>query len=186
MKGKRFIKLFSLVAVLALNACALLGSGDPNKVDCGNVQSSCHSGRFGLIWSVDTPDGQEKDSVSGTYEWRSGRSGVSNSMTVAWLEVNSTLGPNLGVARRTGDFYEVRAADGRVYVAKDWQTLFDLIFPVKLPADALIAWMENPRNQKLPPLPENWTWENRNGKYRINFVESGTRGRVDLIPQYFE
>lgn len=107
-------------------------------------------------------------------------------MSVAYLEVNSTLGPNLGVAKRKGDFYEVRAADGRVYLAKDWQTLFDLMFPVKLPAQALVDWMESPKDTNLPALPENWYWENKGGKYRIHFVEANTEGRIDLIPQFFE
>lgn len=171
---------------LLLSGCAIFGSDDPNQVDCKNLQSSCHSGRFGLIWKTKTPEGIEGDSVSGTYHWQSGRSGASNSMSVAYLEVNSTLGPNLGVAKRKGDFYEVRAADGRVYLAKDWQTLFDLMFPVKLPAQALVDWMESPKDTNLPALPENWYWENKGGKYRIHFVEANTEGRIDLIPQFFE
>ncbi|MDX1668351.1 MAG: hypothetical protein R3194_02940 [Limnobacter sp.] len=171
---------------LALSGCAIFGSSDPNEIDCGSVQSSCHSGRFGLIWKTSTPDGLEGDSISGTYEWKSGRLGNSNSVSVAHLQVNSTLGPNLGVAKRKGDFYEVRAADGRVYLAQDWQTLFDLMFPVTLPAQALINWMESPTDEDLPALPPNWHWENQGGKYRIHFVEKKTEGRIDLIPQFFE
>jgi outer membrane biogenesis lipoprotein LolB len=184
----RKLKPFLLCGSLSLilSGCALFGPSDPNEVDCKNLQSSCHSGRFGLIWKTVTSNGVEGDSVSGTYRWQSGRSGTSNSMSVAYLEVNSTLGPNLGVARRKGEFYEVRAADGRVYLAKDWQTLFDLMFPVKLPAQALIDWMESPKDTDLPDLPENWYWENRQGKYRIHFIEADTKGRIDLIPQHFE
>ena len=178
--------IFVLLACLTLSGCAIFSSSDPDEIDCQNIQSSCHSGRFGLIWQTAKPDGVDGDSISGTYEWKSGRLGNSNSIPVAYLQVNSTLGPNLGVAKRKGDFYEVRAADGRVYLAQDWQTLFDLMFPVTLPAQALVNWMESPTDQDLPALPDNWHWENRNGKYRIHFVEQGTEGRIDLIPQFFE
>ena len=93
------------------------------------------------------------------------------------------MGPSLGSAKRLGSFYEVRAADGRVYLAKDWQSLFDLMFPVELPAEALVQWMENPNPNELPTLPTNWAWENQNGRYRVVFVENNTSGRIDLIPQ---
>lgn len=167
-----------------LSACSTLGGSPANTVDCKAVQSSCHHGRFGLIWKVQTPTGgTEADSVSGTYEWRSGRTGPSQAPEIAYLEVNSTLGPSLGSAKRLGDFYEVRAADGRVYLAKDWQSLFDLMFPVKLPAEALVQWMENPNPDTLPELPANWAWENMNGRYRVVFIENNTSGRIDLIPQ---
>ncbi|NJM32785.1 MAG: hypothetical protein HC848_07965 [Limnobacter sp.] len=99
------------------------------------------------MWSTKTPEGTKGDTLSGTYVWRSGRSGNNGPKDVAFLEVSSTLGPTMGTARRSGDFYEVRAADGRVYLAQNWQTLFDLLFPVTLPAQALIAWMET----RVPP-----------------------------------
>ncbi|MFN7507608.1 MAG: hypothetical protein ACK5Q1_18835, partial [Limnobacter sp.] len=102
-----------------LAACSTLGADSNNEVDCKSIQSSCHHGRFGLIWKVQQADGKiEADSISGTYEWRSGRTGPSQAPEIAYLEVNSTLGPSLGSARRLGNFYEVRAADGRVYLAK--------------------------------------------------------------------
>lgn len=171
-------------ASAALGACSTVGKNNSTVVECESIQSSCHHGRFGLIWKVEQPDGQiEADSVSGTYEWRSGRSGPSQAPEIAYLEVNSTLGPSLGSAKRLGDFYEVRAADGRVYLAKDWQSLFDLMFPVELPANALVQWMENPNPNELPALPANWSWENQNGRYRVLFVEENTSGRIDLIPQ---
>lgn len=167
-----------------LGACSTIGKNAATEVDCKSTQSSCHHGRFGLIWKVEKADGKiEADSISGTYEWRSGRSGPSQAPEIAYMEVNSTLGPSLGSAKRLGDFYEVRAADGRVYLAKDWQSLFDLMFPVELPAEALVQWMENPTPDELPALPANWSWENQNGRYRVVFVENGTSGRIDLIPQ---
>jgi outer membrane biogenesis lipoprotein LolB len=169
---------------LVLGACSTPGKGTITEVDCKSVQSSCHHGRFGLIWKVVQANGKvEAESVSGNYEWRSGRTGPSQAPEIAYLEVSSTLGPSLGSARRLGSFYEVRAADGRVYLAQDWQSLFDLMFPVKLPAEALVQWMENPNQVELPPLPENWAWENQNGRYRVVFVENNTSGRIDLIPQ---
>ena len=168
----------------ALGACSTLGKDTSTEVDCKAIQSSCHHGRFGLIWKIEQPDGKvEADSISGTYEWRSGRSGPSQAPEIAYLEVNSTLGPSLGSAKRLGEFYEVRAADGRVYLAKNWQSLFDLMFPVELPAEALVQWMENPKPTELPTLPSNWAWENQNGRYRVVFVENNTSGRIDLIPQ---
>ena len=167
-----------------LTGCSTLGDTPSNQVDCSAMQSSCHHGRFGLIWKVQQADGKtEADSVSGTYEWRSGRSGPTQAPEIAYMEVNSTLGPSLGSARRLGEFFEVRAADGRVYLAKNWQSLFDLMFPVKLPAEALVQWMDNPNPNSLPSLPANWSWENANGRYRIIFVENNTSGRIDLIPQ---
>lgn len=168
----------------ALGACSTLGKDSSTEVDCKAIQSSCHHGRFGLIWKIEQPDGKvAADSISGTYEWRSGRSGPSQAPEIAYLEVNSTLGPSLGSAKRLGEFYEVRAADGRVYLAKNWQSLFDLMFPVELPAEALVQWMENPKPTELPTLPSNWAWENQNGRYRVVFVENNTSGRIDLIPQ---
>jgi hypothetical protein len=167
-----------------LAACSSLSEDSGTEVDCKAIQSSCHYGRFGLIWKVEQADGKiEADTISGTYEWRSGRTGPSQAPEIAYLEVNSTLGPLLGSARRLGNFYEVRAADGRVYLAKDWQSLFDLMFPVELPAKALVQWMENPNSNALPALPANWAWENQNGRYRVVFVENNTSGRIDLIPQ---
>lgn len=172
------------VVCAVLGACSTIGKNTSTEVDCKAVQSSCHYGRFGLIWKVEQSDGKiEADSISGTYEWRSGRSGPSQAPEIAYMEVNSTLGPSLGSAKRLGDFYEVRAADGRVYLAKDWQSLFDLMFPVELPAEALVQWMENPNPDELPTLPANWAWENQNGRYRVVFVEDNTSGRIDLIPQ---
>lgn len=168
----------------SLVACSTVGQNPSTEVDCKSIQSSCHYGRFGLIWKVEQADGKmEADSISGTYEWRSGRSGPSQAPEIAYLEVNSTLGPSLGSAKRLGNFYEVRAADGRVYLAKDWQSLFDLMFPVELPAEALVQWMENPNPDELPTLPTNWSWENQNGRYRVVFIENKTSGRIDLIPQ---
>lgn len=169
-----------------LTGCAgLMGNVDKdNPVDCKALQSSCHSGRFGLVYKTLNDQGEEEgDSVSGTYSWRSGRGGASNQREVAFLEVNSTLGASLGTARRLGDFYEVRAADGRVYLAKDWQTLFDLMFPMTLPAESLIKWMRNPQPSSLPELPPNWEWQVNKGKYRLLFKEGRTSGRIDLLPQ---
>lgn len=172
------------LASLGLSACSTLGQDSTARVDCAASQSSCHYGRFGLIWKTQLADGQtEADSVSGTYEWRSGSTGPIEPSEIAYLEVNSTLGPSLGKAKRLGNFYEVRAADGRVYLAKDWQSLFNLMFPVELPAAALVQWMQNPNPNELPPLPVNWAWENQNGRYRVLFVENETTGRIDLIPQ---
>lgn len=169
---------------LVVGACSTPGQGSVTEVDCKSVQSSCHHGRFGLIWKIVQTDGKvEAESISGTYEWRSGRTGPSQAPEIAYMEVNSTLGPTLGSARRLGNFYEVRAADGRVYLAQDWQSLFDLMFPVELPAEALVQWMENPNPNELPTLPKNWSWENQNGRYRVVFVENNTSGRIDLIPQ---
>ncbi|HEX4878989.1 MAG TPA: hypothetical protein VFV39_04020 [Limnobacter sp.] len=176
----------SWIAALALllGACGTLGRGDEYSVDCKALQSSCHHGRFGLLWKTINAAGEvEADTVSGSYEWRSGRSGPSQAPEVAYLEVRSKLGPTLGSARRIGSFYEVRAADGRVYLAQNWQALFDLMFPVALPAEALVQWMENPNANNLPPLPPNWAWDNADGRYRILFVENATSGRIDLIPQ---
>jgi outer membrane biogenesis lipoprotein LolB len=174
-----------LLFVGLLSSCSTFEKSAHQEVDCSAFQSICHQGRFGLIWRAQQADGQIKvDTVSGTYEWRSGRTSINNNdLEIAHLEVSSTLGPSLGSAKRWGNFYEVRAADGRVYLAKDWQTLFNLIFPFELPAKALVQWMENPNSTELPPLPANWTWDNRNGKYRIIFVEKNTSGRIDLIPQ---
>ena len=179
------VRLVFIAAVTsALGACSTTGKDTLTNVDCNSIQSSCHYGRFGLIWKIEQPDGKtEAESVSGTYEWRSGRSGSSQAPEIAYMEVSSTLGPSLGSAKRLGNFYEVRAADGRVYLAKDWQSLFDLMFPVELPANALVQWMENPNPDVLPSLPTNWAWENQNGRYRILFVEDNTSGRIDLIPQ---
>lgn len=169
---------------LSLAGCSSLGKSSDNQVDCKALQSSCHYGRFGILWKVNQPDGKvEAESISGTYEWRSGRSGPSQAPEIAYLEVSSSLGPSLGSARRLGEFYEVRAADGRVYLAQDWQTLFNLMFPVELPANALVQWMENPNPDVLPVLPANWAWENQKGRYRVVFVENNTSGRIDLIPQ---
>ncbi|MBU0783608.1 MAG: hypothetical protein KJ798_14990 [Gammaproteobacteria bacterium] len=180
-----FLRLVCMAMISAtLGACSTLGKDESTEVDCGAIQSSCHHGRFGLIWKVEQADGKiEADSISGTYEWRSGRSGPSQAPEIAYLEVNSTLGPSLGSAKRLGEFYEVRAADGRVYLAKNWQSLFDLMFPVELPAEALVQWMENPNPDELPTLPANWAWENNNGRYRVVFVENNTSGRIDLIPR---
>lgn len=175
----RVIAISAMTAIVA--GCSTL-TGTGKEINCALAESSCHSGRFGLVFKVTQPDGsQEGDSVSGTYEWRS-LSMPSRQIELAYLEVSSLLGPSLGTAQQRGDFFEVRAADGRVYLAQDWQTLFDLMFPVKLPADALVNWMKNPRPDNLPPLPENWTWENRDSKYRIRFVETNAEGRIDLIP----
>ncbi|MBU2210215.1 MAG: hypothetical protein KKC35_01145 [Gammaproteobacteria bacterium] len=180
-----FLRLVCMAMISAtLGACSTLGKDESTEVDCGAIRSSCHHGRFGLIWKVEQADGKiEADSISGTYEWRSGRSGPSQAPEIAYLEVNSTLGPSLGSAKRLGEFYEVRAADGRVYLAKNWQSLFDLMFPVELPAEALVQWMENPNPDELPTLPANWAWENNNGRYRVVFVENNTSGRIDLIPR---
>ena len=180
-----FLRLGCIAAIgTALSACSTLEKEKPAQVDCAAPQSSCHFGRFGLIWKVEQTDGKtEAESISGTYEWRSGRSESNQAPEVAYLEVNSTLGPSLGSARRLGEFYEVRAADGRVYLAKNWQSLFDLMFPVELPANALVQWMENPNPDVLPALPANWAWENQKGRYRVVFVENNTSGRIDLIPQ---
>lgn len=175
-----------LLIGLIVSGCGSLGSKPSNEVDCKSVQSSCHSGRFGLVYKTQTANGEEGDTVSGTYVWRSGRYGEANSRELAYLEVNSTLGPNLGVAKRYGDFYEVRAADGRVYLAKDWQSLFDLMFPVKLPADSLIKWMVSPQTSTPPELPPNWEWQVTRGKYRLVFSEGKASGRIDLIPLIFE
>lgn len=178
--------LFPLMLSVLLAGCGVFGQKSGKEVDCKSMQSSCHSGRFGLVYTVQGSKGEEGDSISGTYTWRSGRYGEANQREIAFLEVNSTLGPNLGVARRLGDFYEVRAADGRVYLAKDWQSLFDLMFPVKLPANSLIKWMISPQTSNLPELPPNWEWQFANGKYRLLFKEGNTSGRIDLIPMVFE
>lgn len=178
-----FLKFTVVFSLIFLNGCTLFQPNVTDAINCATSSSSCHSGRFGLVWQTQTNSGQKNDSVTGTYNWKSGFIGTNEAIPVATLEVNSTLGPNLGKAQRKGNYFEVRAADGRVYVANDWQKLFDLIFPVKLPAQALVSWMQNPRKTNLPPLPENWSWENRNNKYRIRFVEPGTEGRIDLIPQ---
>lgn len=169
---------------LALSACTTVEKDMSTQVDCNASASSCHHGRFGLLWKVKQENGKvEADSISGTYEWRSGRTGPAQAPEIAYLEVNSRLGPSLGSAKRLGDFFEVRAADGRVYLAQNWQSLFDLMFPVELPAEALVQWMENPNPDVLPELPDNWSWDNQNGRYRILFVENNTSGRIDLIPQ---
>lgn len=152
-----------------------------DRVDCSADESSCHYGRFGLIWRAVDDQGRTKaESVSGTYEWRSGQNATGRT---AFMEVNSALGPSLGSAKQVGEFHEVRAADGRVYLASNWQALFDLMFPVELPANALVEWMENPNPDTLPPLPANWEWENQGDRYRIVFRENTTTGRIDLIPQ---
>lgn len=167
-----------------LSACSTLDKEEHIEIDCKASQSSCHHGRFGLIWKIQKADGTtEADSMSGSYEWRSGRSSTSQSVDVAYLEVSSTIGPSLGSAKRIGSLYEVRAADGRVYLAQDWQSLFNLMFPVELPAQALVNWMETPNSDLLPPLPDNWAWSNQKGRYRIVFTENNTSGRIDLIPQ---
>lgn len=167
-----------------LSSCASISGSSEAKVNCQAFQSSCHHGRFGLVWKTDKGDGKlEGDSISGSYEWRSGRFGPANETEMALLEVNSTLGPTIGIAKRVGQMYEVRAADGRVYLAKDWQSLFDLMFPVQLPADALINWMKNPGASNLPDLPDNLRWEVDGNKYRVHFSQGNTSGRVDLLPQ---
>ncbi|WP_370260755.1 hypothetical protein [Limnobacter sp.] len=174
----------TIVASLTLAGCSSMPFVEDHGVDCRAAQSSCHQGRFGLLWKTTNAAGEvEADSVSGSYDWRSGRHGPSQAPEIAYLEVRSKLGPTLGSARRLGSFYEVRAADGRVYLAKNWQALFDLMFPVTLPAEALVQWMENPNANNLPPLPANWSWEVNDGRYRILFVENNTSGRIDLIPQ---
>lgn len=168
------------IGITAAGCSSLVGTG--KEINCESPQSSCHSGRFGIVYELTRDDGgREADSVSGTYEWRS-QSVPARDIELAYLEVNSLLGPSLGKAQRRGNFFEVRAADGRVYLAQDWQKLFDLMFPVQLPANALVDWMKNPRPDNLPLLPQNWTWENRDDKYRIRFVEEKAKGRIDLIP----
>ncbi|HEX4844505.1 MAG TPA: hypothetical protein VFV57_12595 [Limnobacter sp.] len=184
MSELRMQKGLAAMATLLLGACSTLGGGEEHGVDCAAMQSSCHHGRFGLLWKTTNAKGEvEADTVSGSYEWRSGRTGPSQAPEIAYLEVRSNLGPTLGSARRLGNFYEVRAADGRVYLAQNWQALFDLMFPVALPAEALVQWMENPSAENLPPLPPNWAWQNTEGRYRILFVENTTSGRIDLIPK---
>lgn len=179
-----FALLVSGLLMLALAGCSTFDKTAADNIDCSSQLASCHKGRFGLVWkTVDQNGKEEGDSISGTYEWRALPAASTHNQELAFLEVNSTLGPTLGTAKRTGDFYEVRAADGRVYLAQDWQTLFDLMFPVKLPANALIQWMNNPNATNLPQLPPNWTWEVNNGRYRVVFVEKDTTGRIDLIPQ---
>lgn len=176
--------IVTLVGLL-LSACSSLGS-QPGGIDCSASDASCHYGRFGLLWkSVDEQGQVRAESVSGSYEWRSGYAvqGDRPPIELAYLEVNSTLGPSLGQAKRNGNYYEVRAADGRVYLAQDWQSLFDLMFPVTLPAEALVNWMKNPNPDNLPPLPEHWKWQNSDGRYRVLFVQNNTSGRIDLIPQ---
>ena len=167
-----------------LAACGTVPAQN-DAIDCSLAQTSCHMGRFVLVWKTQDAQGQtEGHAVSGNYEWRSLRAQDSaDGHDIALLEVRSALGPTLGSAKRNGNFYEVRAADGRVYLAQDWQTLFDLMFPVKLPAEALIEWMNNPSAAQPPKLPENWTWQNQEGRYRIVFLEQNTSGRIDLIPQ---
>ncbi|HEY1057362.1 MAG TPA: hypothetical protein VGE55_01380 [Limnobacter sp.] len=170
---------------VVLTACSSL-SRQPGGIDCTASDASCHYGRFGLLWKAVDDQGQVKaESVSGSYEWRSGYAaqGDRPPVELAYLEVNSTLGPSLGQAKRNGNYYEVRAADGRVYLAQDWQSLFDLMFPVSLPADALVNWMKNPNPDNLPPLPDHWKWQNSEGRYRVLFVQNNTSGRIDLIPQ---
>lgn len=176
-----------LASLVLLTGCSTLGP-NPQAINCAAEQSSCHYGRFGILWKIQQDDGKvQAESLSGSYEWRSGFGPAQNPSSapyeLATLEVNSTLGPSLGHAKRNGEFYEVRAADGRVYLAQDWQTLFDLMFPVSLPANALVDWMKNPNPDVLPPLPKDWAWQNQNGRYRIVFVQNTTTGRIDLIPQ---
>ena len=176
--------LIAPALLVLLAGCSTFDPKETAQIDCTATQSSCHSGRFGLVWKTRLADGQmEGDSVSGSYEWKSGMGGNLKNQEIAFLEVSSTLGPSIGNAKRQGDFYEVRAADGRVYLAQDWQSLFDLMFPVKLPADALVQWMSNPNAVNLPQLPQYWHWEVLEDKYRLVFIEGNTSGRIDLLPQ---
>lgn len=176
-----------LVTCHLLTACQTFEK-KPNQIQCGHEQTSCHHGRFGLVWRIQQNNEPEQTgALSGTYEWRSGidpkQSTPASPYELATLEVNSTLGPSLGQARRNGHYYEVRAADGRVYLAHNWQALFNLMFPLELPANALVEWMKNPNPDTLPELPPHWEWQNQNGRYRILFVQNNTSGRIDLIPQ---
>ncbi len=173
------------VCVSMLIGCSTLKTNPHNQPDCTAASSSCHSGRFGLVWQIHTENGLQNDSITGTYSWKSGSSTINPNLETASLELRSTLGPTLGQARQTGKQFEATSADGKLYLGNDWQTLFNLIFPLELPANALVDWMKNPRNTQLPELPPNWAWENRNDKYRIRFNEPSITGRIDIIPQYF-
>lgn len=173
-----------------LSACITL-KDEGIAVDCQAPQSSCHQGRFGLTWKIQQENGKvQSDSLSGSYQWRSGLAPTTLGapQELAFLEVSSALGPSLGQAKQLGPYYEAHAADGRVYIAQDWQTLFDLIFPseLSLPANALVEWMKKPTPENLPPLPPHWEWQNTKGRYRIVFVQNNTSGRIDLIPRNTE
>jgi outer membrane biogenesis lipoprotein LolB len=179
-------KPLSLLALSGLLSACITLNQEGAPVDCHAPQSSCHQGRFGLTWKIQQDNGKtQSDSLSGAYQWRSGLTQhTDKQQEIAYLEVNSALGPSLGQAKQQGNYYEARAADGRVYIAQDWQSLFDLIFPseLALPADALVTWMKKPNADNLPPLPPHWAWQNTKGRYRIVFVQNNTSGRIDLIP----
>ena len=189
--GFRTLRLLAVSIVFLLNGCAQLSLKNTTEViDCDRTGSSCHSGRFNAIWTVFNDTGKQKEALSGRYEWQSGITGSSQTNRSLFqspykryeLQLNSSLGPALALMTSNSQVYSLALPDRRIFEADNWQSLFDLIFPFSIPADSLIAWLEQPRATDLPTLPKGWRWVVENNRYRLLYETQQMTGRIDLIP----
>ena len=197
----RFIRTARLVIQTSMAAfclsvmpgCALFQTLKPaeQSIDCTRTGSSCHSGRFNAVWTSYRSDPPQQEAFSGRYEWQSGITTPDNSSLpralrqqnkLYELQLTSALGPALAYISADGRRYSVKLADGRLFEADDWQSLFNIVFPMGLPAEPLVSWFERPDPTQLPVLPNGWRWTTQGRRIQLNYNSSDVLGRIDLLP----
>lgn len=151
------------------------------SIDCTKPEARCHEGRFGLTYRISRSNETQEDAVNGTWRWESLPDAV---RPVARLDLSTVLGTRLASVEQGGKYLLLTDNKGRQYVARDWDDLFLTLFELKLPGQAIAAWMNDGAAPSRAPAIEQDGWTAQTGPRRLRLLwqQAESQIRIDLIP----
>ncbi len=179
--SSRALTALSIACIVALAGCATAPKPSLVSIDCTNAESRCHEGRFGLSYRITRKDGVFEDAVNGTWRWESLPQA---SVPVARLDLSTVLGTRLASVEQTRRYLLLTDNSGKQYMARDWDDLFQTLFELKLPGEAIAEWMNagaRPTAAPLIALP-GWEAQMTARRLRLSWQQQDDRIRIDLIP----
>lgn len=170
----------TLAAVLVAG-CASAPRPALVSIDCAKPDARCHEGRFGLTYRIARNNETQEDAVNGTWRWESLPDAA---LPVARLDLSTVLGTRLASVEQGGKYLLLTDNQGRQYSARDWDDLFLTLFELKLPGQAIAAWMNDGAAPSRAPAiaQEGWTAQTGPRRLRLLWQQAESQIRIDLIP----
>jgi len=170
-----------LVGALLMTGCATAPKPNLVAIDCTRSEARCHEGRFGLTYRIVRNDDVIEDAVNGTWRWESLPLAP---RPTARLDLSSVLGTRLASVEQGGPYLLLTDSKGREYAARDWDDLFQTLFELKLPGQAIANWMNaGATPTQAPDIPQDgWVVQTAPRRLRLSWQHQGDQIRIDLIP----
>lgn len=195
---------------LLLAGCAGAPRTPDLIIDCQRADARCHEGRFGLTYRIERGGQVDEDAINGTWRWESVGVTRTTPETAAappapetgsppeafssarqmarpqWsrLELSNVLGVRLATVVQGRQQLILTDSQGRRYSAKDWDDLFQTLFELRLPGEAIARWMGDGAQPQEKPAALTSGWVSDPGPRRLRLTWQGEAGRIriDFIP----